>query len=803
MPHFKKCIFVDDLLAVTFFSCLGAVFVLIPPFNETFFRIPLALPLFFFIPGYAFISAFFPGKKEISGIERFTLSVGFSLVLTVFDGFLISLLPWGYRPGPIAISIVGITAFFSIFALFTRKLLDENDQFSFSIKEFISSIQSHEIDNSSESSEDISICTEKRRFHRSRSRVKAKGLKYLPGSGIEKKPLSPEIEKALIIALIGSIIISSGMLAYAKITREKETFTALYILGPDGKAEGYPTESILNVPLYVTVGIENHELQDVNYILQMKADDEVIEELNISIKEGGTWQKDMAYNRQKLKGGRSKLEFALFKGELGYSPYRSVHLYIQNNNSFSHIDPQKYLEFSWLPSIENGQMESLIGWNFTSNTDKITGSYVNSSGINFSSAYRIVSTYEGNISEPLILAQLGEISQSIECKNDTTVVISAYVKDNVSSSSNETDAQFKQVTVNGATIWTDEVTGNKGWQRLEIPVSLHAGLNNMTFGLKQTSGKARPVEVLWDNISFESLANVSSYVSENNTVEALPPISTVGQLPLYTYNTTFNVYWNGTDDSSGIAYYSIDYSTDGINWNTWISKTVDNSTVFTGEHNQTYYFRSKAVDNAGNEEPEHLKPDTQTKVYTESRKVLLDISPNPCKDATNFIVSYPVPLRSVVCLVAQDGFKPDSGELVSSDGYNWTGSYIVRSGDHFYVEAVCTDIYGNTVSALDEFRVDDSMPDFEIEITPKTIDIGDLEIKVTPSTALKNKPSVSISANEDIDVTFLKYSDGEYFYTARIDSEINEGTHKVYVTGYGMESEEIKGNNTFLVDHSG
>ncbi|WP_235282775.1 DUF1616 domain-containing protein [Methanosarcina mazei] len=264
MPHLKKCVFVDDLLAVTILSCLGAIFVLVPPFNETFLRIPVALSLFFFVPGYAFISALFPGNKEISGIERFTLSVGFSLVLTVFDGFLISLLPWGYRPAPIVISILGITTFFSILAIFTRKLKDESEQFSFSLKEFIKSIQSDEVDEEPEESEEPEEMTspvEVRRFHRSKSKVKAKGLKYpsITGKGADtrKKPLPPEIEKALVIALIGSIIISSAMLAYAKMTREKETFTMLYLLGPDGKAEGYPDESFINVPVNVTVGIEN------------------------------------------------------------------------------------------------------------------------------------------------------------------------------------------------------------------------------------------------------------------------------------------------------------------------------------------------------------------------------------------------------------------------------------------------------------------------------------------------------------------------------------------------------------------
>ena len=37
----------DDLLAVTFFSCLGAIFVLIPPFNETLLKIPLEAVLKF------------------------------------------------------------------------------------------------------------------------------------------------------------------------------------------------------------------------------------------------------------------------------------------------------------------------------------------------------------------------------------------------------------------------------------------------------------------------------------------------------------------------------------------------------------------------------------------------------------------------------------------------------------------------------------------------------------------------------------------------------------------------------------
>jgi uncharacterized membrane protein len=782
---------------------MGAVFVLIPPFNETFLKIPIALSLFFFVPGYAFISALFPGKKDISGIERFTLSVGFSLILTVFDGFLISLLPWGYHPPAIVISIIGITAFFSISALFTRKLLDEDEQFSFSLKELIKDLKSNGPEENSESTEKNELgdeelsSVEKRRFYRSRSKIRAEGLKHPDEKvkvKVKTKPLPPEIEKALVIALIGSIIIASGMLVYAKMTREKETLTMLYLLGPDGKAEGYPNESLIDVPLVVTVGIENHELQDVNYVLQMKVDDEVIREQNVFLEDGGTWQVDMNYTREKLKTDRSKLEFVLFKEKPDDLPYRTVHLYIENNNTIDHIDKQKYAD---VPTIENGEMESSTGWEFTSNTDRITGSYLNESGVNSSFAYRIENSYDGNLSN---LPEYGEISQNIVCDGDTMVLLSAYLK-SASNSSEGFGAQKKYVNVNGVTVWTEEVKGSEGWKHLIVPVSLHAGSNNLTLGLQQTYGEIKPVEIFWDDVSFESFADLSLYPLDSPTLEANLPVSTVQPLPAYTNSKTFIVFWNGTDDS-GIAYYCIDASTDGVNWQNWILKTTDNSSVFTGEENQTYYFRSRAFDTSGNGEPVHSAPDTWTKIYTGTPTIMLDITPNPCKNATNITVSSTIPLSSVVCHVSRDGFTPDSSELTSSDGITWTGGYVINNGNHFYVEVVCTDSYGKQKSIFDEIIVDNSLPNFKIQATPRTIDSGDLDIKVTSSVALKYEPSVSISGIDDGEIIYFGYSGDEYLYKARIKSDIDEGEYFIYVAGDGLDSEIVEGNTTFIVDHA-
>jgi uncharacterized membrane protein len=796
MPQLRKCVYVDDLLAIILFSCLGVVFTLISPLNETFIRIPFAFAFFFFIPGYAFISALFPGKSEINYMQRFTLSIGFSLILMVFDGFFINSF-WGYRSTQIVISTLGITAFFSITAIFARKLLNESDQYTFSIKEFIQSIKSDEIikDDSNETQGENLTTGTKRHFHRSKSKVKAKSLKSQIYTEFTRISPPLGLEKGLAIGLIVSIILVSGMNVYIKVTKEENKFSALYILGSNGKTEGYPTESLINVPLNVIVGIENHEHQDANYTLQMKVDRDIIKQIDITVKDGATWQQNMTYTRHKSKVGRSNLEFILFKDKQSSEPYRSVNLYIENNNTLTSGNKQLDSE---LPAIENGDMESSTGWKFTSNIDKIKGSYVNGSGIHSSNTYRIVNSYEGNLSST---PEYGEITQNIEAKEDTAVVLSAYFRSFSDSSSQGADNQMERVIVNGETIWTEGISTNQDWQHIVLPIELQKGKNSLTLGLYQTAGEIKPVEVLWDGISLNSQEDINS-IMYNGIVEANPPKSSVLGLPNFINSTSFTVSWNGTDSDSGIAYYSIDSSTDGINWDSWIPRTTDNSSVFTGENNKTYYFRSKAVDNVGNEEPEHQQADTQTKVYIGATEVKLDISPNPCKNATAFTVTYPLTLKSAVCLVTPDGFGTESIELNSTDGTNWTGGYIIKHSKHFVVEAVCTDINGNTSSSIDDLTVDNSAPDFVIETNPQTIDYGDLEIKVTPSTALSSIPSVSVSANETVNVTYLSYLNGAYYYKAKIDPDINEGKHEVSVTGSGLDSQLYGGKSIFVISHS-
>ena len=125
-----------DLRLVLIFTFLSVIFVLVPPFNHTPIRIPLALPLLLFIPGYSLVSVLFPRKGDLTGIERLTLSIVLSIAIVIFDGFALNYTPWGFRPAPIVISLSIITLLLLLTTLVLRKGIPEDERFLFRLSCF-------------------------------------------------------------------------------------------------------------------------------------------------------------------------------------------------------------------------------------------------------------------------------------------------------------------------------------------------------------------------------------------------------------------------------------------------------------------------------------------------------------------------------------------------------------------------------------------------------------------------------------------------------------------------------------------
>ena len=93
-----------------------------------------------------------------------------------------------------------------------------------------------------------------------------------------------------------------------------------------------------------------------------------------------------------------------------------------------------------------------------------------------------------------------------------------------------------------------------------------------------------------------------------------PPTSRVRHLKRVQFTRSFTVRWKGRDrGKSGVRCYDVQYK-DGPagTWQDWVICTSLTSFTFHGEWGHRYFFRVRALDNAGNVEAWPSKPDTQT-----------------------------------------------------------------------------------------------------------------------------------------------------------------------------------------------
>ena len=148
---------------------------------------------------------------------------------------------------------------------------------------------------------------------------------------ILEKPESG-LDKALTIILVFSILLSIGTLVYVIVTpKEGEHFTEFYILGPEGKADNYPTNYTLGQSGNVIVGVVNHEYSPVNYTMELRLQNQSLplpeNFQKISLAHNETWEKPLTLNPP-VTGQNMKLEFLLFNETEKTIPYRDLHLWI-------------------------------------------------------------------------------------------------------------------------------------------------------------------------------------------------------------------------------------------------------------------------------------------------------------------------------------------------------------------------------------------------------------------------------------------------------------------------------------------
>lgn len=100
-------------------------------------------------------------------------------------------------------------------------------------------------------------------------------------------------------------------------------------------------------------------------------------------------------------------------------------------------------------------------------------------------------------------------------------------------------------------------------------------------------------------------------------IDHVAPSCTVQALPATTYESVFQVNWNGSDDLSGIRSFDVQYlDSDRGTWSDWLTNVSASKTyeLFTGQPGHTYAFRCRATDNANNRGNYPGNADTFTRV---------------------------------------------------------------------------------------------------------------------------------------------------------------------------------------------
>ncbi len=144
------------------------------------------------------------------------------------------------------------------------------------------------------------------------------------------KSISYWINLAITLLLAAALLACAGATAYIILNpAHTDRFTELYLFGPDGRAEGYPSALVVGENRTIFAGVENHEDAPTFYDLMVTYNNSTTEKVayleHFSLEDNGTWQMPFAIQPD-IPGNRVKIGFEVYKNGDMTSPYRECYL---------------------------------------------------------------------------------------------------------------------------------------------------------------------------------------------------------------------------------------------------------------------------------------------------------------------------------------------------------------------------------------------------------------------------------------------------------------------------------------------
>jgi uncharacterized membrane protein len=246
-------------------------------------RIALGLLFVLFFPGYSLISALFPRRSSLGGIERVVLSFALSIAVVVLIGLVVNYTPWGINLYSVIISVTLFIVIASAVAWYRLWRLPPKERFSVP----------------------VSI---------SPPRWGKKGLG----------------DKILYACLALAILLAIGSLVYVIATpKEGERFTEFYILNVDGQAENYPEQVAAGEPVELIIGVVNHEYQALSYRIDIVIEGATNKEIAVDeLAHQEKWEDVVSFIPQSSGEGQ-RVDFWLYKNTETEPCFEEpLHLYI-------------------------------------------------------------------------------------------------------------------------------------------------------------------------------------------------------------------------------------------------------------------------------------------------------------------------------------------------------------------------------------------------------------------------------------------------------------------------------------------
>ncbi|HEY8478158.1 MAG TPA: DUF1616 domain-containing protein [Chloroflexota bacterium] len=185
-------------------------------------RLPLLAPLrlvlgvlyVLWAPGFCLVAALFPRRADVDGFDRLGLSLGLSVALVPLLALAIDALPWGLRLWPMVASLGAATGCFAAVAWYRRSRVPPAERY-------------------------------------------APALTWQPRQWWRTLHPGERWTYRLVGGALGVALLSGAWLLATPTPGERTT--EFYMLGREGRAEGFPATVVPDQDLAVTVGIANHE----------------------------------------------------------------------------------------------------------------------------------------------------------------------------------------------------------------------------------------------------------------------------------------------------------------------------------------------------------------------------------------------------------------------------------------------------------------------------------------------------------------------------------------------------------------